>query len=233
MTKILTIFVLMAGIGVATNVGGCTIPPAFNNINNSALINSAMNNQEIWKDVEGYEGSYQVSNLGRVKSLERIVNHSIYGKMYVGERILKTYNCNHDEYIRIDLKSNGIKDKKLVHRLIAESFIPNPENKKTVNHKDGNKKNNNIDNLEWMTHSENHLHSYKELGRKGYFTGITGKNNPKSKPIIQLSLTGEYIKEFCSATEAEFKTGIFQTNISKCCVGKRNNAGGYIWKFKT
>lgn len=107
---------------------------------------------EIWRDIDGYEGLYQVSNLGNVLSLHphrskkekpKIISHdNIHG------------------YHRVELHANGNKTKFLVHRLVADMFLPNPDNKSEVNHKDGNKDNNTVDNLEWCTHRENMKHAY-------------------------------------------------------------------------
>lgn len=113
--------------------------------------------EEMWKDVEGYEGLYQVSNYGRVKNLERKIPYR-FGLRTIPERILK--NCENEYgylYVRLCKETNSKKYK--IHRLVANAFIENPDNKKCVNHKDGNKKNNCVDNLEWVTHSENMQHA--------------------------------------------------------------------------
>ena len=116
---------------------------------------------EIWKDIKGYEGKYQISNLGNVKSVYRKVNHRYRGKektRTIYEKILKkAVNRFGYEYVCLTDKSKGKKLK--VHRLVAEAFIPNPLNKKTVNHIDGNKSNNCVDNLEWSTYLENQHHA--------------------------------------------------------------------------
>ena len=108
--------------------------------------------EEIWKDIEGYEGYYQVSNLGRIKSLKR-------------PRIMKSHLNEATGYIGQNLSNGQIKKYCLVHRLVAKAFIPNPENKNQINHKNGDKTDNNVTNLEWATQSENMKHSYKELNR--------------------------------------------------------------------
>lgn len=117
---------------------------------------------EIWKDIAGYEGLYQVSNLGRVKSLERDTKRA--RPQHIQERILKQRN---GEYLMVYLADAGKYEARLVHRLVAQAFISNPDNKPIVNHIDGNKYNNRADNLEWCTHKENVIHAF-----------VTGLNLP-------------------------------------------------------
>jgi hypothetical protein len=122
--------------------------------------------QEKWHPIKGYEGYYEIHPTGDIKSLERkIPSNNRFNKMNysVKERILKP---NVKRYAGVTLVKDGIKKYPTVHRLVAETFIPNPDNKKTINHKDGNKLNNNTSNLEWSTHSENVIHSYYTLHRK-------------------------------------------------------------------
>lgn len=126
--------------------------------------------KEIWADIEGYEGLYEISNHGRVQSLERIIVNSNGVSKIVKAKILKPI-INQLGYARVSLCKKGIKMKSArVHRLVALSFIPNPQNKKTVNHIDGNKLNNHIKNLEWATCSENCKHAYS--------IGLSKKPNP-------------------------------------------------------
>jgi len=116
--------------------------------------------KEIWKDVSGYEDYYQVSNLGRAKSKDRLVPNWPKGIRPIKGRILKC--ALNKRYFRVDLKKPDTKRKNaLLHRLIAVEFIPNPNKKPYINHKDGNPSNNNINNLEWCTHKENMIHAYK------------------------------------------------------------------------
>ena len=132
--------------------------------------------EEIWKDIVGFEGWYQISNLGRVKSLKRYVKHNYGGDRVVEERIIKQTIENRKNgygYMRTSLAKGSIGKQVRVntHRLIAEAFIPNPDNKKFVNHKDGNKLNNSLDNLEWVTPKENVDHARKT----GLWKGIEEK----------------------------------------------------------
>ncbi len=180
---------------------------------------------EVWKDIKGYEGLYQVSNLGRVKSLERFKDNN-GGKVKVSERIMRI-SVDTVGYNIICLTKNSKRKTHKIHRLVAEAFIPNLENKREVNHKDGNKQNNNVKNLEWATRKENMRHAYK--------TGLNGGehffNNSTAKAVKQYDANMECIATYKSTAEASRKTGICQGNICYCCNGKRPTAGGYVWKY--
>lgn len=129
---------------------------------------------------------------------------------------------------------NGEKYKNFfVHRLVAAAFIPNPMNKPQVNHKDGNKTNNNVSNLEWVTQSENMRHCFNVLGHKaGYWNkGRFGKDSNKAKIVIQIK-DGEVIAEFYGCMEVQRKTGIHFGSISNACLGRSKTAGGYTWRYK-
>jgi len=114
---------------------------------------------EVWKDINGYEGMYQVSNLGRIKSLS-----DRFGR----ERVLKLYNCTNNRYKSVYLYKNKERKYFSVHRIVAKAFIPNPKNKKEINHIDGNGFNNKVSNLEWVTKNENMKHAVLNgsMGRK-------------------------------------------------------------------
>lgn len=114
---------------------------------------------EIWKDIQGFENMYQVSNIGKIKSLERTIKTK-KGFLRVKERILDG-SKDTKGYLQVELKKDGKRNIKVIHRLVAEAFIPNIDNKEQVNHKDGNKLNNNVDNLEWVTCQENIQHAWK------------------------------------------------------------------------
>jgi len=118
---------------------------------------------EIWKDVVGYEGSYQVSNFGGIKSLSRFMKYNNHGKVgyRLAKEIIKRPGKTRNGYYMVSLYKNDVEKKCSVSRLVAIAFISNPENKRTVNHIDGNKTNNNVSNLEWATQSENIINAYK------------------------------------------------------------------------
>lgn len=131
--------------------------------------------KELWKDIKGYEGCYQVSNLGRIKSLDRMTNNQ-YGEYFMKGRILKNSIIKDKGYCRVSLNNGNGKISKRVHRLVAEAFIPNPENKLEVNHKDGNKLNNCVSNLEWCTNKENIEHSIR-TGLKKHCNGCSNSSS--------------------------------------------------------
>ena len=188
---------------------------------------------EIWVNIEGYEGLYQISNKGRVKSLKRTVKHSSGGDKIVKERILKG-SCNNNGYIIITLNKNGNKKSFAIHNLVAKAFIPNEDNKPYVDHIDTNKTNNKVDNLRWVTEKEN---SNNELTRKHISENRKGKgilygiDNPKSKKVVQLTKDYNIVKIWNCINEAEREEGYLHSDIIKCCNKKRKTHKGYIWMY--
>ena len=176
--------------------------------------------EEIWKDIQGYEGLYQVSNLGRVKSL----NYHRSGK----ECILK--NCIHTNgYLFVNLCSKRKLVKTyLVHRLVSQAFIENPKNLPQVNHIDEDKHNNCVDNLEWCNSKYNN--NYGTHIKRGILTKIKNNCINAPKKIDQYSLDGKFIKTWNSGTDIT-KNGFNRQNIWKCCNGLRKTSKGYIWKY--
>ena len=173
---------------------------------------------ETWKDIVGYEEKYQVSNIGRVRNRTT--------KKMLNKRI------GTSGYYKVNLYSNKQVKTIEVHRLVAETFIEKSENKNEVNHIDGNKLNNNITNLEWVTHKENIEHAWKTKlfepvreASKRY-----GKNNPNAKKVYQMK-NNIIIGVFDTIKEAAIKTNTNKTNIGKCCHDKRNTANGFKWRF--
>lgn len=177
---------------------------------------------EIWKDVLEYEGLYHISNLGRIRSLN--YNNTTQIKI----RKLDVRGM----YLAICLCRHNIKTKYSVHRLVAINFIENPQNKPEVNHIDGNKMNNHVDNLEWVTTSENRHHAFNTGLQKSakYWTGRFGKDHNLSKEVNQYDKNGVFVNKFYSTCEAKRLTGINQSNISACVLHKRKSAGGFIWQ---
>lgn len=169
--------------------------------------------EENWKDVVGYEGIYKISTLGRIKNSKN--------------KIIKQYK-NHKGYLITQLSK--CKDKKtfIVHRLVAGTFIPNPENKPQVNHINCNKEDNRVVNLEWVTNNENKLHAKEN----GLCKAIKGGQNPLAKKINQYDLDGNLIKKWDCINDVvrcfDLKTG---ANICECCKGNLKTAYGYIWKY--
>lgn len=173
---------------------------------------------EEWKDIKGYEGLYQVSNIGRVKSLNRVVNKND-GKLYpVKEQILKR-SIDIKGYIRATLCGVNIPKNCQVHRLVALEFIHNPKNKPQVNHINGIKTDNRIENLEWCTAQENIQHAIDHKLR-----------NHKVK-VLMLTKNNIKLFWFDSMKSAENITGIYYTHISQCCSKQRKSAGGYKWEY--
>lgn len=167
--------------------------------------------KEIWKDIAGYEGLYQINNYGDVKSLN-------YGNTKK-EKILKK-RIDKKGYIHYALFKNKKITEKKAHRLVAQAFIPNPENKPQINHIDGNKQNNYIKNLEWCTNSENQKHSYSKLKNISYFK----YNNPRIKKVRCI----EKNKTFDSIEKAKKWCG--KTGITHACKNKKT-CGGYHWEY--
>lgn len=161
--------------------------------------------QEIWKDIKGYEGLYKVSNMGRVKRVSR-------------DRILKN---NNDIYSKVILSKNGYIKSKYVHRLVAETFIANPENKPQVNHIDEDKTNNAVSNLEWPTNSENI--NYGMRNEKA------GKAN--SIPIYAINIKTSDSQEFYGAAECAKSLGLNASHITSVLKGRRKQTGGYTFKY--
>ena len=174
---------------------------------------------EHWKAIAGYEGIYEVSDLGRVKSLN--YNHT------GNEKILKPGKAA-GGYLFVILCKDCHTKHLLVHRIVAEAFILNPQGLETVNHKDEVKTNNTVSNLEWMSIKDNN-----NYGTHNKRSSEARLNHPAFSKKVQMfdKSTGELLATFPSIHEAERVTGIAQSHISKCCLGKRKSAGGYKWRY--
>ncbi len=186
--------------------------------------------KEEWRDIKGYEGKYQVSNLGNVRSMN-------YHRKEGCVRLLIPNESNENGYPYVILAKEKGKYKSLkIHRLVAEAFIPNPQNKPVVNHKDGNKKNNCVSNLEWMTILENNLHAYHVLN-KHPMRGYKFDKNKNSKKVAQYYVSEEgytyLLATYVSVKAAALINNLKDTSITQCCKGNKmyGQVGGYIWKY--
>ena len=189
--------------------------------------------EEIWKDIKGYEGLYQVSNLGRVKSL----NHKRWnGKTFceVEGKILsqcRQYDKRREElmypYVSFHNKNGAANVKKTVHRLVAEAFLPNPNNYPCVNHKDEDKTNNNVNNLEWCSYRYNNR--YGTAKERAY---NRKKNNGFIKAVVKYDLDGNILCEYDSVCEAARLNNSTKEKISNICRNKTIQSGGYGYRFK-
>ena len=210
--------------------------------------------EEIWKDIENYEGLYQVSNLGRVKSLPR-KRITPTGWPYLSKEKILTPKLRKDGYLEISLYTKGKSKSYFIHRLVAQAFIPNTESKPQVNHIDGDKTNNQVNNLEWATREENMQHAFKtglidsskiSEARTGKYSGknhpLYGKHHTQeSKKKMSEAKKGMYVGDKSSSARsiicittgeiftcikyASSQYSIKDSNISLCCKGKRNYCG--------
>jgi hypothetical protein len=193
---------------------------------------------EIWKSVIGFEGLYEASNLGRVKSLDHITKNSLGVKRKFKGRILKQKSRSNDGYLDACLYNNGKSSHKGVGTIIAPLFCENPLNKPEVNHLNSKPKDNRAINLNFLTRSEQLLWAFRHGNKTPtvHWTGKKGKDNPHSKPVVQLSKEWELLNTFEGLNDAEEKTGVLHQGISLACRGgnkkkKIQFCGGYRWLY--
>jgi hypothetical protein len=182
--------------------------------------------EEIWKDVVGYEGLYQVSNIGNVRSLPR--NGTSLCAKILRQSLSKGYP-------KVNLSKNNLTKEGKVHRLMGFAFMMDTYFEGAhINHINGIKTDNRIDNFKWVTPSENSQHAWDNglCKPSKYWFGRKGIEASNSKPVIQFDFQGNKIAEYSSATEASQLTNVSRQHISHCCVGTRKSAGKYIWKHK-
>jgi len=187
---------------------------------------------ELWKDINGYEGYYQISNQGNVKSIDR------FDGVHDRQGTIIRQNLKQNGYLQVGLRKHNKRKWFGVHRLVAIQFIENPDNKPQVNHIDGNKLNNTVENLEWVTGKENQSHAKSiglrdnmPRGEKNPNYGKYGENSRSAKPVIRRDPKTGDIKLYKAKILAK-NEGFDVTSISKCCHGKLKTHKGYEWYFK-
>lgn len=180
---------------------------------------------EEWKDIEGYEGVYQVSNYGRVRSLDRWAKVCGNGQRFVKGRMLAIGKYPNGYSMVNFTDGKGKPSSKLVHRLVAQAFIPNPDNKPQVNHKDENITNNYVENLEWCTPKYNA--NYGTRNERCYES-----NRKHFKPVYQIDKDcGMVIRWWDSISNAEKGVNVDETLIGRVCKGKGDTAAGFVWRY--
>ena len=186
---------------------------------------------EIWKPIVikqngvlyDFTGLYEVSNFGRVRSL----NYRGHGKI----KLMKPCKINSSGYLIVDLTKDGKNKNFRVHRLVATAFIPNPQNLETVNHKDYNRANNSVDNLEWLSREDNtrEAHKHKDKALSEEHKRKISEANATKVLCIETRQVFDSIKEACNWLDINYKKGC--SNISSCCRGKSETAYGYHWEY--
>ena len=179
--------------------------------------------EEIWKDVDGYEGKYQISKLGNVMSL----NYA--GRGYARKL---TPKCNNSGRLWVELLDGGKRKCMLIHRLVALAFIPNPENLPQINHKDENPKNNAVENLEWCDQKYNIRYSLERHPERYKEKRQTAKYGRRlNLKVDQFDKDGNFIKRWPNSRTIHVETKMSDWGISECCRGNRKTAHGFIWRY--
>lgn len=173
--------------------------------------------EEIWLPIEGYEGLYEVSDMGNVRSL----NYNKTGETKILRPAMTRFG-----YLQVSLWKDGKRKMVKVHRLVATAFVPNMFGDDYVNHINEVKTDNRADNLMWCTHKENN-----NWGTRNQRVSEKNTNGKRSKRVLQFTKSGEFIREWASIREVERVLGFLSETISRCCLGKQKSASGFVWKF--
>lgn len=177
------------------------------------------NSKEIWRDIQGYEGFYQVSNNGRVRSCDRVVVYKDGRSHHFKGQLIHPVKTN-SGYWQIRMKRNKHVKHAYVHRLVAQAFIPNPGKLPEINHRDENRLNNQVNNLEWID----------RIGNLNYGNRPKRFAVSRGRLVGQFTLNGKKVNTFYSTREAG-RHGYNQSCVSKCALGKSKTYKGYIWKY--
>lgn len=187
---------------------------------------------EIWRDVPGWEGMYQVSTFGRVKTMERMIKSNC-NNFRISEERIKEVELRKDGYTATLFCRNSKVTQYKIHRLVGIAFMPNPENKRDINHISGVRSENRLENLEWATRSENKLHGFRIGMTKPTCLGIFGKDHHLSKPVLKIDIeTGNIIERYDGLMDASRKTCLGFREISACARGKRQSYNNYLWQYE-
>lgn len=184
---------------------------------------------EIWLPIKGFEGVYEVSNMGQIRSKDRIINHPT-GKAVKRGSILRQFEHSKNGYMYVSLCKDGKPKSYLVHRLVAEAFIPNPENKPCVDHINGIRTDCRVENLRWVTHEENCANPLwsVHLRTKEWASKIS---KSKCKTVEQYDLDGVLIQTYSSTKEAGKALSVHPENIARCCRNECHTAYGFMWRY--
>jgi len=196
--------------------------------------------REIWKDIQGYEMLYQVSNQGRVRSLDRVVSCKNGKRKNLHGNIIRPQRCSNG-YLFVCLSKQGTVRQHRVHRLVAIAFLQRQDDKCEVNHINECKTDNNVSNLEWLSHRDNIVHGTQQQrgvahrnqrGERNGMFGRKGKLNPHSKRVLQLDLNGNRITSYDSIREAAVATNSNASSITSVCRGRLIQTNGYKWQYQ-